>query len=504
MCPKENFSLINLNSIKGCIKGVAVLFFAALALVSCSEPKTSSAFSVSVNVTPNVFQEKTIGFDEDLAANGAAEISHYNVHLYEGTAATGDAYIDSEYLEAGNTYRINDITTGEYTFVVDGYIKLATEEYHKIAQSTAQTFKLSPSNDKVNVMLDGLLEESSGAISVAVTLPDDFIDTSGNYNGKLNWRITSMTDMSTPVDQGTVDKDTINGAKSGKVYTMAVDSQTAGVYMLFVDAVNDSESDTKSNADVLRLLPGLEATGEMDLNSLAVNAFDFTITDKIGTELKPVTSDGKTSYPSTDGTVVITLKETVVGENMKMLWFVDGITTNPSNEGSAYTFTGISRGLHNIVGILWDNSKEASVGSLHTAVDVARKPGIEEVSLEEVLTGQVTSSENPILTLTTVKTQLNSLDDVDNYDYYLMMEDADGTKLVDDVKMIDMSDQFENVSYGLFFSNASGNSYAQLMIGTDNAENYNTFVPNKILCAYMQETESYPLTVSLRIVPKNS
>ena len=353
-------------------------------------------------------------------------------------------------------------------------------------------------------MLDGLLEESSGAISVAVTLPDDFIDTSGNYNGKLNWRITSMTDMSTPVDQGTVDKDTINGAKSGKVYTMAVDSQTAGVYMLFVDAVNDSESDTKSNADVLRLLPGLEATGEMDLNSLAVNAFDFTITDKIGTELKPVTSDGKTSYPSTDGTVVITLKETVVGENMKMLWFVDGITTNPSNEGSAYTFTGISRGLHNIVGILWDNSKEASVGSLHTAVDVARKPGIEEVSLEEVLTGQVTSSENPILTLTTVKTQLNSLDDVDNYDYYLMMEDADGTKLVDDVKMIDMSDQFENVSYGLFFSNASGNSYAQLMIGTDNAENYNTFVPNKILCAYMQETESYPLTVSLRIVPKNS
>ena len=126
MCPKENFSLINLNSIKGCIKGVAVLFFAALALVSCSEPKTSSAFSVSVNVTPNVFQEKTIGFDEDLAANGAAEISHYNVHLYEGTAATGDAYIDSEYLEAGNTYRINDITTGEYTFVVDGYIKLAT------------------------------------------------------------------------------------------------------------------------------------------------------------------------------------------------------------------------------------------------------------------------------------------------------------------------------------------------------------------------------------------
>ena len=351
--------------------------------------------------------------------------------------------------------------------------------------------------------LDGLLEETSGAITVAVTLPDDFIDTSGNYNGKLNWRITSMSDMSTPVAQGTVDKDTINGAKSGKVYTMTVDSQTAGVYMLFVDAVNDSESDTKSNADVLWLLPGLAATGEMDLNSLAVNAFDFTITDKIGTELKPVTSDGKTSYPSTDGTVVITLKETVVGENMKMLWFVDGASKNPENEGAAYTFTGLSRGLHNIVGILWDNSKEASAGSLHVAVDVARKPGIEEVSLEEVLTGQIASSESPILTLTTVKTQLNSLDDVDNYDYYLTMEDADGTKLVDDVKMIDMTDQFINMSYALYFSNSSGDSYAQLMVGTDNPET-ETFVPNKIMCAYMQEIESYPLSVTLKIVPKNS
>ena len=276
ICPKENFLLKNLKIIKGCVTSVAVFLFAALALVSCSEPKTSSAFSVSVNVTSNVFQEKTIGFDENLAVNGAAEISHYKVHLYEGAETTGEAYIHSDYLEAGNTYRINDITTGEYTFVVDGYIKLATEEYHKIAESTAQTFKLSPSNNKVNVTLDGLLEETSGAITVAVTLPDDFIDTSGNYNGKLNWRITSMSDMTTPVAQGTVDKDTINGAKSGKVYTMTVDSQTAGVYMLFVDAVNDSESDTKSNADVLWLLPGLAATGEMDLNSLAVNAFDFT------------------------------------------------------------------------------------------------------------------------------------------------------------------------------------------------------------------------------------
>ena len=148
ICPKENFLLKNLKIIKGCVTSVAVLLFAALALVSCSEPKTSSAFSVSVNVTSNVFQEKTIGFDENLAANGAAEISHYKVHLYEGAETTGEAYIHSDYLEAGNTYRINDITTGEYTFVVDGYIKLATEEYHKIAESTAQTFKLSPSNNK--------------------------------------------------------------------------------------------------------------------------------------------------------------------------------------------------------------------------------------------------------------------------------------------------------------------------------------------------------------------
>ena len=495
MCPKENFSLINLNSIKGCIKGVAVLFFAALALVSCSEPKTSSAFSVSVNVTPNVFQGKTIGFDEDLATNGAAEISHYKVHLYQGAETTEEAYIDSDYLEAGNTYKINDITTGEYTFVVDGYIKLATEEYHKIAQSSAQTFKLSPSNNKVNVTLDGLLEEASGVISVAVTLPDDFIDASGNYNGKLNWRITSMTDMSTPVDQGTVDKDTINGTKSGKVYTMTVDSQTAGVYMLFVDAVNDSESDTKSNADVLRLLPGLAATGSMDLNSLAVNAFDFTITDKIGTELKPVTSDGKTSYPSTDGTVVITLKEAVVGENMKMLWFVDGVTKNPSNEGAAY-----------IVGILWDNSKEASAGSLHAAVDVARKPGIEEVSLEEVLTGTITSENDSTgLILTTVKTQLNSVTDVDNYDYYASWESEDETVNQEEVKLIDFTSNFGGEDAPIrMYVYPEDSVVLQVILCTDGSGQGSEFVSNKIAVTIGGYQENYPITVTLRIVPKNS
>ena len=497
--------MINLKSIKGCIKSVAVLLFAVLALASCSEPRTSSAFSVSVNVTPNVFHAKTIGFDEELAANGAAEISHYKVHLFEGAEATGDAYIDSDYLEAGNTYRINDITTGEYTFVVDGYIKLATEEYHKIAQSTAQTFRLSPSNNKVNVTLDGLLEESSGAITVSVTLPDDFIDASGNYNGKLNWRITPMSDMSTPVDQGTVEKDTINGAKSGKVYTMTVDSQTAGVYMLFVDAVNDTESDTKSNADVLRLLPGLAATGEMDLNSLAVNAFDFTITDKIGTELKLVTSDGKTSYPSTDGTVVITLKE-AVGENMKMLWFVDGVTTNPSNEGAVYTFTELSRGLHNIVGILWDNGKEASAGSLHVAVDVARKPGIEEVSLEEVLTGTFTSeNEQTGLILTTVKTQLNSVTDVDKYDYYMTLETSDESKILNDVKLTEVSENFGISTFRIYMDDpAMENLKCQVNICNDGDADGYPFVPNKIGVNVNAKNVQLPVTVTLRIVPKNS
>ena len=348
-----------------------------LAFIGCKAPDASAVFDVSVNVTSDIFHEKTIGFNGSLSDDGTADVSHYMVYLYEGTSSAGEAYITSEYLQADRLYRINDITTGDYTFVVGGFIKLQDGTFHKIAKSSAQTFRLSPSNNKVNVTLDGLLEESSGAITVSVTLPDDFIDASGNYNGKLNWRITSMTDMSTPVDQGTVDKDTINGAKSGKVYTMTVDSQTAGVYMLFVDAVNDTESDTKSNADVLRLLPGLAATGEMDLNSLAVNAFDFTITDKIGTELKPVTSDDKTSYPSTDGTVVITLKE-AVGENIKVFWFIDGKSIEPGYEGLSYTFSELVKGIHNLVGIFWDTDKEISAGSLDVVIDVQREALIEE------------------------------------------------------------------------------------------------------------------------------
>lgn len=310
--------MLSIDNIRKYLRGGVLFLLIVLVFIGCKAPDASAVFDVSVNVTSDIFHEKTIGFDGSLSDDGTADVSHYMVYLYEGTSSAEEAYITSEYLQADGLYRINDLTTGDYTFVVEGFIKLQDGTFHKIAKSSAQTFRLSPSNNKVNVILDGLLEESSGAITVSVTLPDDFIDTSGNYNGKLNWRINSMTDMSTPVDQGTVDKDTINGAKSGKLYTLTVDSQTAGVYMLFVDAVNDTESDTKSNADVLRLLPGLAATGEMDLNSLAVNAFDFTITDKIGTELKPVTADGKTIYPSTDGTVVITLKEIVAVENVKV------------------------------------------------------------------------------------------------------------------------------------------------------------------------------------------
>ena len=361
------------------------VLMALMLAVSCAEPKANAHTITAYVSASDMTAAKTIGFDGSTTADKATAITHYVIWAFEGSSV-GDTenaqdsdhangYIGkSDYLPAGQAkYQITNLTTQQYTFYAEGYIQNSDTTSYTLIASGKTTSNISPSNNTFNIDVNTFpTGVQSGDITVDVTLPVDLIGTNGTtFNGKLSWKITSMSDYSTPVAEATID--TLTADEGHYELSIDVSSYTAvtpGVWMLFLTATDSAdEENTYMSADVLRLLPSLPATGAIDLNSLKPDAYDFTITDKIGTELK--FSSDKEAYEAVDDGVTVTLTNATGVSNI--IWFVDGTQVSPTaGEGAAgeYTFDNLAPGVRCITGVLYNADKEAEAGSVAFRVTV--------------------------------------------------------------------------------------------------------------------------------------
>lgn len=339
------------------------------------------------------------GFESD---GSATSITDYKIYVFSGatvpTNLSDNLVKASDYLDSSNTkFQITNVTTGYYSFYVEGYIKqngagdsnLTSDNFYRIASGKQENKYISPTAAEITVEVDTFTTGvKSGNITVDLTLPVDLINTSGEspvLEGDITWSIRKVNDLSTDLGtgySGTVTDDTVNAAidsasVSGEYhYTLTIPGVDPGMYVLTVtatDNVGEAKRGAYGNADSLRLLPGLPATGELSLDSLKPSSYEFSVIDKIGSEIEVTVTETDKVYEIDGGDEITISLSKALATNQVALWYVDGVAASPTtSDNTNYLFADLASGIRNITGVVYDSTLKAAVGSVSVRVDVPR------------------------------------------------------------------------------------------------------------------------------------
>lgn len=339
------------------------------------------------------------GFESD---GSATSITDYKIYVFSGATVpenlSDNLVKASDYLDSSNTkFQITNVTTGYYSFYVEGYIKkngagdsnLTGDNFYKIASGKQENKYISPTAAEITVEVDTFTAGvKSKDITVDLTLPVDLINTSSGspvLEGDITWSIRKVNDLSTDLGtgySGTVTDDTVNAAidstsVSGEYhYELVIPGVDPGMYVLTVtatDNVGEAKRGAYGNADSLRLLPGLPATGELSLDSLKPSSYEFSVIDKIGSEIEVTVTESDKVYEIDEGNEITIALSKALAANQVALWYVDGTAASPTtSDNTNYLFSGLTSGIRNITGVVYDSTLKAAVGSVSVRVDVPR------------------------------------------------------------------------------------------------------------------------------------
>ena len=349
------------------------------------------------------------GFESD---GSATSITDYKIYVFSGATVpenlSDNLVKASDFLDSSNTkFQITNVTTGYYSFYVEGYIKkngagdsnLTGDNFYEIASGKKENVYISPTSASVTVNVDTFpTDVKSGTITVDLTLPVDLINLTGEQKtpvleGDITWSIRKVNDLSTDLGtgySGTVTDDTVNAAidsasVSGEYhYTLTIPGVDPGMYVLTVtatDNVGEAKRGAYCNADSLRLLPGLPATGKLSLDSLKPSSYEFSVIDKIGSEIEVTVTESDMVYEIEEGDEITIALSKALAANQVALWYVDGVAASPTtSDNTNYLFADLASGIRNITGVVYDSTLKAAVGSVSVRVDVPRTVNIGPVT----------------------------------------------------------------------------------------------------------------------------
>ena len=479
----------------------AVCVLSALCLsffASCTDRPADNAGTLTISVsdaTPKMLMYTP-------SDGGPSAMSHYGVTLKN---AEGETLKSTEtpmplYGSSGS-FTIAGLVSGTYTVDATGYIKTG-ETYTAIATGTTGSFQLNPSSATTKtITIDTWATGNASSVTVDIVMPTDVI-TGNTATGTLTYALNKVEDNSSVIAEKSIQLSS-QTLTEGK-YTLTIPETIApGRYVLIAGFTASGDDYKYMGAQAMLVYPNLPVTGTLSLDSNLAFESGFTVEDGIGGAIE-VSGDG--TYASDTDTVSIVLSK-ALDTGCSIVWYVDGVELSEGDysvSGTTYTFTGLATGKRNIVGIVWDSGKKASIGALCINVEVRKKPVIEEV-VTEILTIYAESSATSAV-FSTNKIQINTKQDAYKYDYFVTVETSNPDYAFDNFKAKDVSNigifaDAPFAGYSDINSTDDGIPKFALYVGTD-AETKD-FVPNSLCLAFTNSDEPYPATITLRIVPKS-
>ena len=338
---------------------------------SCNNNPGVSEGNGTLTVLVSEATSKLIGFNPD--GDEPLAISHYGISLKDDEGTELKKTETPIALSGGSgSFTITGLVTGNYTIDATGYVKNG-EAYADVATGTSGEIFVSPTTDtETTILIDTWKEGNAESVTISVVMPEDVIAADGTvaFDGNLKYCLTEIGTGTETIPEKTISL-TAGQALSEGLYTLTLtDDVPPGRYILTVSFSSESAVKEYSNADAVLVYPGLPVTGSIRIDSHSVFDEDFTVTNALG---EPLTVEGNGIYSAENGTFTVTLSNALTA-TQKIVWYADG-TLFEENTGykvadNVYTFTGVSAGEHYFVGIVYEEGKAASVGSIQLTISV--------------------------------------------------------------------------------------------------------------------------------------
>ena len=346
-------------------------------LASCQEannnPEAGTAKSITVRIA-DMTGAKTI------TPSGNVDVSHYKITV-KNTAE--DINKTSEYLAKGEAFTVSNVPAGLWTATVDAYVLNSDSNYVKVASATSAPTRVEGNDEAtLTVTLDELDDSVSGDVTVTLDMPAELDD-----NGDSFYYTYTIAGTGQRNDYSYETPDPLEGstgADGNAVITIDADGidpvLNQGSYLLTVtvfDQTTEKASDViRKGVEIMRLLPGLAASGTINLNSQIINTdgFQVAITDKIGDKLDL----GGATYDDFATDTTITIDYNGISTDTPVDVYVDGAkktiaadyTATPGSGNVAYKFTAMDAGRHIVTFILDEADTQLGVGSLSVEVNI--------------------------------------------------------------------------------------------------------------------------------------
>ena len=341
-----------------------LVFFMALAMLISCTPQNAGPDVVRVHFSDGT--PKMIGYDGSTALNGSVSIDSYRV----GVQPSGGSVTYSEWFDGEtNTYDITGLVIGgSYTISVDGAIAMKEGDPVVISKASSPYTVQSGTND-VYLELSDFVDGEAESLTVTLTPPTSADDASAvTYKGSL--QTMAGVEQATAVASGTT-----------LTFTSADHDLTAGLYLLTVTAT-EGEREWKAT-DVVRLLPGLPATGTMAFKGEDGVDVDVSFDDQMGRVIMfagedGVSMDGTEVTVTAGSAVVVDFTGTDAGtDDVTMRIYVNGIQLTEGSgytkSGAVYTLDSTVKGFvegRNVVTFMASNGKPFGVGSMDYIVNL--------------------------------------------------------------------------------------------------------------------------------------
>ena len=339
---------------------------------SCNNNPGVTEGTGSLTIHVSEAASKLIGFNPE--GGEPLAISHYGISLKDDEGAELKKTETPIALSGGSgSFTITGLVTGNYTIDATGYVKNG-DTYSEVATGTSGEIFVSPTTDtETTILIDTWKEGSAESITIDVIMPSDVLDADGNLSmdGTLKYTLTEVGTGTVTIPEKSISLTIGQTFTEGK-YALTVDVDVGpGRYILSVSFTSESADKDYSNADAVLVYPGLPVTGEISIDSHSVFDEDFTVTNALG---EPMTIEGDGIYSTENGIFTVTLSN-ALSATQKIVWYADGSllveNTGYTVAENVYTFTGISAGEHYFVGIVYEEGKDASIGSIQLTISVA-------------------------------------------------------------------------------------------------------------------------------------
>ena len=336
-----------------------MLVLVAFLFASCEQESPAPTGSVSIRAV-DPMDSKTV------TPAGDVDVSHYVFSLWD---EKGRNEYSSGYVRSDGEFVASDLVAGRwyvsgeaYVFrEAEGYVKVAESEPVEVSVRTGQTAN-------VTIVFDSLIAEVSGDITVTLMLPlEDFPAQSNVY---VLYGIDVEPDSGSWAEVVPL----VVGEDGSTELDIPGEGILQGLHMLHV-IVSDSDDPShqtivRRGADVMRLLPGVPATGKLSFPSFSfADEVGISVVDMVGDVIVPETADGKTSYSVdvVDGKAEFTVEfAEPLAPGLAVEWYADGEEVDADETVAAegrYGFT-FNAGRHTLLMIARDEFTALAAGSV--------------------------------------------------------------------------------------------------------------------------------------------